>query len=317
MYPLLDRINLSALFVIGAMGYFIGSLSWIFAYGYRILFPLAYFDMPLTVIFFLLSVSYFLGSLGCYALAAKGNSRMAMICFISYIITGIAWGNAFFGYQILPIFFGLSSMSMVQVILLIFFGLLSMSAAQVIWLVALMSNREHLPSPKIYKAIVIFFGLSVITGVYWPVSGYFLGARGFIVWFSAMGLLYSLGAVASAILLIIFSKATPTYHVEWTETRKLTKAKYGYRVSLIAGLASVGLTFFLGSGFFFLVLSILAVASAWLIKSMDLEVIGGTSVMFFSMLNWFLTIVGAREWLLSSTILVLGLVGGALAVAKK
>ena len=194
MNPLSNGIKYSILIHVGAVGYIVGFLSWLFFVshfipllaGYRIQLPMAYNRMLPNIVYSLLSMSYFLSSFSCLGLMIKRNSTIAMLCFVSYVATGTAWSYSIFKQSSWPIL-----------------GYTSMIIAQIAWGITLFRSYKHLPSPQAYKMIGICFILSAIFCVfYWPIIGYF----GFLSWLAGFGWFYAISSAATAILLLRLQK---------------------------------------------------------------------------------------------------------------
>jgi hypothetical protein len=192
-----NRFNSIILLRIGAVGYIFGFLSWLcyvfqivpLLIGYQTWFPTEYYGVIPTIVYSLLSISYFLSSFSCLGFMIKHNSRIAVLCFVSYIATGSAWSFSIFnthtriGYH--------SAWSLL--------GYTSMIVAQLVWGIMLLRSRKYLPRPQVYKMIGICFILSgILCVIYWPITGLF----GLLAWLAGFGWLYAIGAAASAILLI-------------------------------------------------------------------------------------------------------------------
>lgn len=192
--PLSNGIKCSTLLRLGAAGYVVGFLSWLFfishfaplLIGYRIQFPTAYSRVLPIIVYSLLSISYFLSSFSCLGLMLKNNSMVAMLCFVSYVAAGSAWIYSIFKQSSWPIL-----------------GYTSMIAAQLVWGITLLRNKKHFPSPQVYEIIGICFILSAIFCViYWPIVGYF----GFLSWLVGMGWFYAFSSATTAILLVRLQK---------------------------------------------------------------------------------------------------------------
>ena len=99
MGRLSSEIKYSLFLLVGAHGSFISFLCWLFfmsfivlsIVGYRISLPRVYSTLFQPIFFPLLGVSYFLGSFACLGLSLINDSKVALVCFISYIGSGIAW----------------------------------------------------------------------------------------------------------------------------------------------------------------------------------------------------------------------------------
>lgn len=187
--------NFAMLLRVGALGYVVGFFSWFyyashllpFLVGVRIGFPTEYMRILPAVIYFLLGVSHFFGSLGCLALFLRYNSRSAILCFVFYVATGTAWFYSILTYRSWPML-----------------GYTFMIGAQLVWGITLMTNQKNFLTPQVCNTVgIVFTLLAILSTVYWPVIGYF----GFPAWLAGLGWLYAIGAAASAILIVKLSRA--------------------------------------------------------------------------------------------------------------
>ena len=190
MNSLPNGIRYSVFLRLGAAGYVVGFLSWLFyvshlvplLVGFRIEFPAAYIRVLPMIVYSLFSISHLLSSFGGLGLMIMHNSRVAMLCFVSYVATGSAWSYSVFKQGSCAIL-----------------GYTLMILAQFVWGTTLLRNQKHFPSPQVYEMVGICFILSAFfCAVYWPIIGYF----GFLSWLVGMGWLYAICSAATAILLV-------------------------------------------------------------------------------------------------------------------
>lgn len=197
-------------FRVGAIGYLLGFLAWLFwlllvilsyvvhqfAVMSGVFFLSVYYE---TVFHFLISVSWTLSSFGCFGLKRKYGADSALFCGISQIIVAIVLIYSNLSYYLLANYFPL----WFYVPIALFLGMLILGGT-------LLINRKFFQSALLdsYKelsilASVLFVAAGLIGILFYPVILYW----GIELWLLFAGWLYAAGALLTAQFLFRASEA--------------------------------------------------------------------------------------------------------------
>lgn len=196
-------------FRISSIGYIAGFFAWFtwfflviwnllvywIGYGYSNLMSGIYIQSApyRLIVYGLFSVSFLLGSFGCFGLKRKYNSNLALMCGVFYIAV-----FAILCYHIIEMHFFQNYISMLSNTLMF------MNLALLAWGATLIAFRKSLPYSRLGFWIGCTFVLIAILTLtwFWQVILYW----GVEFWFMLFGWLYAINAVATAILLHRLSK---------------------------------------------------------------------------------------------------------------
>ena len=195
-------------FRVGSIGYIVGFFAWFtwfflviwnlifywLGYGYSNIMSGIYYQAgPYSlVVYGLFSVSFLLGSFGCFGLKRRYNSNLALICGVFYIAV-----FAVLCYTIVSAKFQIYSPSLRDVPMFLNLGLL-------FWGATLLALSKSLPHPRLSSWIGGVFVLipALTLTLFWQVIMYW----GVEFWFLLFGWLYAICAAATVIILWRLSK---------------------------------------------------------------------------------------------------------------
>lgn len=197
------------LFRIGFIGYVAGFLGWLtwfllvilnlisywLGYGYSSVMSGIFFQSgayPIVVYSFFLA-SFLLGSFACFGLRIKYNSIIALLCGFLYLAV-----FAMLCYSIVS-FYLLRSYIWMTAIFLAFLNI-----GMLVWGATFLEIRRSLPYPKLGSLTgFIFIIIAILTLTwFWQVFLYW----GIEFWFMLFGWLYSIGTLATALILYKLQK---------------------------------------------------------------------------------------------------------------
>jgi hypothetical protein len=113
------------------------------------------------------------------------DSKVDLVCFISYIGSGIAWSYSIFN----PLWS--------------VFGWVSMGVSQLVWGIVLLRNQKNFPYPQVCnKTALIFIHSAFLSILYWSI----FGRLSVLALFVGFGWLFAIGAVITGVLLVKFSR---------------------------------------------------------------------------------------------------------------
>ena len=186
-------------FRVGSIGYIVGFFAWftwffLVIWSYSNIMSGIYFQSgPYRLIVYgLFSVSFLLGSFGCFGFKRKFNSNLALICGVFYIAV-----FAVLCYTIVSAKFQTYSPLLQNVPMFLNLGLL-------VWGATLLALSKSLPYPRLSSWIGgVFVLITVLTlTLFWQVIMYW----GVELWFLFLGWLYAICAATTAIILWRLSK---------------------------------------------------------------------------------------------------------------